>query len=212
MGNGNYQETHERILKSGLAAFLEEGFEKANLRRICKTAGVTTGAFYKHFEDKEALFSELVEPLANMIREAYAQGEQRGFAGHDEGEPVTPEQVRAALETKAAGTLATTAMLYSHRDIYELLVFRSYGTPYEHFLDWLVDEEDRTTLRALELIHGAEKARTVISKESLHIVNHAFYSALSENIVHAKSLEELNATTKVISTFFNSGWEKYRMP
>ena len=124
---------------------------------------------------------------------------------------MTPEQVRAALEAKAAGTLATTAMLYSHRDIYELLVFRSYGTPYEHFLDWLVDEEDRTTLRVLELIHGAEKARTVISKESLHIVNHAFYSALSENIIHAKSVEELNATTEVISTFFNAGWEKYRM-
>lgn len=152
MSNGNYQETHERILKSGLAAFLEEGFEKANLRRICKAAGVTTGAFYKHFKDKEALFSELVEPLASMIRKAYAQGEKRGFAGYDEGKPVTPEQVRAALEAKAAGTLATTAMLYSHRDIYELLVFRSYGTPYEHFLDWLVDEEDRTTLRVLELI------------------------------------------------------------
>ena len=141
MSNGNYQETHERILESGLAAFLEEGFEKANLRRICKAAGVTTGAFYKHFKDKEALFSELVEPLANMIRKAYAQGEERGFAGYDERKPVTPEQVRAALEAKAAGTLATTAMLYSHRDIYELLVFRSYGTPYEHFLDWLVDEE-----------------------------------------------------------------------
>ena len=189
MSNGNYQETHERILKSGLAAFLEEGFEKANLRRICKAAGVTTGAFYKHFEDKEALFTELVEPLANMIREAYAQGEERGFAGYDKGRPVSPEQVRSAL-----------------------VVFRSYGTPYEHFLDWLVDEEDRTTLRVLELIHGAEKARTVISKESLHIVNHAFYSALSENIVHAKSVEELNATTEVISTFFNSGWEKYRTP
>ena len=72
MSNGNYQETHERILKSGLAAFLEEGFEKTNLRRICKAAGVTTGAFYKHFKDKEALFSELVEPLASMIRKAYA--------------------------------------------------------------------------------------------------------------------------------------------
>ncbi len=52
MSNSSYQETHERILKSGLAAFLEEGFEKANLRRICKAAGVTTGAFYKHFKDK----------------------------------------------------------------------------------------------------------------------------------------------------------------
>ena len=57
MSNGNYQETHERILKSGLAAFLEEGFEKANLRRICKAAGVTTGAFYGYFSSKEAVVS-----------------------------------------------------------------------------------------------------------------------------------------------------------
>ena len=112
MSNGNYQETHERILKSGLAAFLEEGFEKANLRRICKAAGVTTGAFYKHFKDKEALFSELVEPLASMIRKAYAQGEKRGFAGYDEGKPVTPEQVRAAALDAIStleGTLADPA-------------------------------------------------------------------------------------------------------
>ena len=203
-------DTLEKIQQAAVEEFSEKGFLGASLRQIVKNAGVTTGAFYKHFKDKEALFSELVEPLASMIRKAYAQGEKRGFAGYDEGKPVTPEQVRAALEAKAAGTLATTAMLYSHRDIYELLVFRSYGTPYEHFLDWLVDEEDRTTLRVLELIHGAEKARTVISKESLHIVNHAFYSALSENIIHAKSVEELNATTEVISTFFNAGWEKYR--
>lgn len=212
MGNGNYEETHERILKSGLEAFLREGYEKANLRRICKAAGVTTGAFYKHFKDKEALFSELVEPLASTIRTFYAQGEERGFAEYEDGRPVTQKQVLESLELKARGTLETTVYLYSRRDLYELLVFRSYGTPYEGFLEELVAEENRTTFRMLELIHGAEKARSVISKEALHTMNHAFYSALSETIVHAESEEELRATTEVISTFFNAGWERYRMP
>ena len=154
MGNGNYEETHERILKSGLEAFLREGYEKANLRRICKAAGVTTGAFYKHFKDKEALFSELVEPLASTIRTFYAQGEERGFAEYEDGRPVTQKQVRESLELKARGTLETTVYLYSRRDLYELLVFRSYGTPYEGFLEELVAEEDRTTSRMLKLIHG----------------------------------------------------------
>ena len=57
MGNGDFDLTHKKILECGKKIFKEKGFEKANLREICAQAGVTTGAFYGHFEDKEALFS-----------------------------------------------------------------------------------------------------------------------------------------------------------
>ena len=55
MANGDYEATHKKILDCGKNIFKTQGFEKANLRAICKSAGVTTGAFYGHFEDKEAL-------------------------------------------------------------------------------------------------------------------------------------------------------------
>ena len=48
MANGDYDLTHKKILESGKKIFKEQGFEKANLRAICKEAGVTTGAFYGH--------------------------------------------------------------------------------------------------------------------------------------------------------------------
>ena len=210
MSNGNYQETHERILKSGLAAFSGRGVREGEPAQDLQGCRRDHRGVLQAFQRQGGALLGAGRAAGEHDSQSLRPRREARFRRYDEGKPVTPEQVRAALEAKAAGTLATTAMLYSHRDIYELLVFRSYGTPYEHFLDWLVDEEDRTTLRVLELIHGAEKARTVISKESLHIVNHAFYSALSENIIHAKSVEELNATTEVISTFFNAGWEKYR--
>ena len=35
-------------------------------RRICNSAGVTTGAFYFSFESKEALFKAILEPLVNQ--------------------------------------------------------------------------------------------------------------------------------------------------
>lgn len=212
MGNGNYEQTHEKLVKSGLEAFLKEGYEKANLRRICKAAGITTGAFYKHFEDKEALFSELVEPLARKIRQTYVLFETRGYEEYGDVRPLSRQRLASVLEMKEQGTLETSVFLYSHRDIYELLVFRSYGTPYEHFLDALIDAEDKNTFNILEMIHGKENALTIMTKESIHIVNQAFFKALSENVVHAKSKEELLATAKVISAFFNAGWERYRNP
>ncbi|HHK2054324.1 TPA: TetR/AcrR family transcriptional regulator, partial [Streptococcus pyogenes] len=59
-----YELTHKKIMDSGKANFLKDGYERANLRKICKDAGVTTGAFYRHFNDKEDLFISLVDPLA----------------------------------------------------------------------------------------------------------------------------------------------------
>ena len=79
MANGDYEATHKKILDCGKNIFKTQGFEKANLRAICKAAGVTTGAFYGHFEDKEALFSELVEPIVNQIQSSYAMYEDKSF-------------------------------------------------------------------------------------------------------------------------------------
>ena len=48
MSNGAYDITHKKILESGKELFLKNGYERTNLRELCKKAGVTTGAFYRH--------------------------------------------------------------------------------------------------------------------------------------------------------------------
>lgn len=49
--------THQNLLKCAKDHFLKYGFDKANIREICKSANVTNGAFYCNFKDKEAMFS-----------------------------------------------------------------------------------------------------------------------------------------------------------
>ena len=56
------KETREKLLASARQEFLEKGYMQASLRSICKNAGVTTGALYFFFQDKEDLFTQLVEP------------------------------------------------------------------------------------------------------------------------------------------------------
>lgn len=47
---------------------MEKGFQNASLRNIVKTAGVTTGAFYRDYSSKDALFAALVEPHAAQVK------------------------------------------------------------------------------------------------------------------------------------------------
>ena len=60
----NDKETRQKLLVSAKKEFMEKGYVKASLRNICKNAGVTTGALYFFFKDKEDLFGNLIrEPL-----------------------------------------------------------------------------------------------------------------------------------------------------
>ena len=59
-------ETKKKILDSAMAEFLEKGFMNASLRTIASNAGLTTGAMYRHFKDKDALFCALVDDAIDM--------------------------------------------------------------------------------------------------------------------------------------------------
>ena len=66
---GDELETREKLLKSALAEFSEKGYMKASLRKICADAGVTTGALYFFFRNKNDLFAAIVDhPLKELCR------------------------------------------------------------------------------------------------------------------------------------------------
>ncbi len=51
--------TRRRILEASLEIFSRQGFEKTSLTDIAREAGVTRGAIYWHFENKNELLCEL---------------------------------------------------------------------------------------------------------------------------------------------------------
>ena len=61
--NTEKESSRKEILKAARKEFLEKGYKGASLRSICKKAGVTTGAFYFQFENKEAVLKEILDPI-----------------------------------------------------------------------------------------------------------------------------------------------------
>lgn len=56
--------TRELLLEAAQVIFVRDGYEKAALEDIARTAGKTRGAIYSHFKDKEEIFITLVEKQA----------------------------------------------------------------------------------------------------------------------------------------------------
>lgn len=55
------EETRGKILEAAIRLFSNRGFNTASVDDICAEAGVSKGAFYHHFESKQALFLALLD-------------------------------------------------------------------------------------------------------------------------------------------------------
>ena len=202
MAVGTYEITHEKILESGKKLFLENGYERTNLRELCKGAGITTGAFYRHFEDKAALFSALVEPAVNGLRERYDAAEDRCFdyiSAHN----------MTDLWSVSVGTMVDFIdFIFDHFDEFKLLLHCSDGTKYVDFIDWMVEKEVQDTLKMYDVLDekGIEHKR--LSLKELHMLNHAYYACIFETVLHDYTKEEAIQTTHTLVEFFTAGWRK----
>lgn len=194
--------THENILKSGKINFLNDGYERANLRKICKDAGVTTGAFYRHFEDKEALFVALVEPLAKEILDLYTKFEEESFRSIDE------KHIKDLAEINIDGSIETAIYIFRKKDIFELLVYKAYGTKYDNFIEKLVKMEDLNRNKISKIVLKDNYKYINISEKSMHLLNHAYINALCEIIMHSDNIEEVKQNSEIVSRFFREGWKK----
>ena len=59
------------ILEAGKREFFAKGFQKASMRAFAASIGVTTGAIYRYYASKEAIFQALVAEPAEALYEWY---------------------------------------------------------------------------------------------------------------------------------------------
>jgi AcrR family transcriptional regulator len=62
-------EKQERVIRSAIAEFQENGFANAKVGNIAKKAEIAKGSIYQYFEDKEALFIDTVSWTVDHLQQ-----------------------------------------------------------------------------------------------------------------------------------------------
>ncbi|HGN6976436.1 TPA: TetR family transcriptional regulator [Neisseria gonorrhoeae] len=65
--------TKEHLMLAALETFYRKGIARTSLNEIAQTAGVTRGALYWHFKNKEDLFDALFQRICDDIENCIAQ-------------------------------------------------------------------------------------------------------------------------------------------
>lgn len=198
---GTDRETREKLLQSAKKEFLEKGYLKASLRKICADAGVTTGALYFFFKDKEALFGAIVEqPLQALL-----QLMQLHFA-----KDFVPETLKDYEHEEGDHDEFVTLLvhhLYSNYDAFLLILTKAQGTRYEHFVDRIVDITEKSYLTMAETMAAMQEGMKV-NQYMTHWLTHMHIDAFIHLLTH--ELDEKRALRQMrrIMDFFVQGFMK----
>ncbi len=200
---GEDKETKERLLESAKTEFAEKGYAKASLRKICAGAGVTTGALYFFFKDKEDLFTAIVGQPFDGLKEILIQhfaderdilkssdmSEMKGHidGGHDE--------------------IATVLIhhLYSNYDAFMLLLTRSQGSKYEGCVDEIVEMTDNVYSAMAENMAGMLPNMRV-NTYMRHWLTHMMIDAFIHLFTHERDERKALSNMRKILNFLVKGW------
>lgn len=199
---GNETETRERLLEVAKDEFLELGYEKASMRKICKKAGVTTGALYFFFKDKNDLFAALVKKVADEIKMIIIHHTEKEQAIYVEAK-TTPEALIA--DGIEQGREFVTYM-YANKDAFILLLSKANGSAYENFYDELVDLMEKNTLQFLDHISSESGKKNEINPYTMHWLAHLETSSFAQLLTHGLTLEEALIQAEVIAKYLTGGW------
>ena len=190
----------ERILSCAKEEFLENGFSEASLRSIAAKAGTTTGSIYSRFQNKEGLFSAIVEPAADAIVQMF-QKTQENFHAVD-----ADEQPKVMNEYVNNGMDEMLEFIYDNFEAFQLLLDASYGTKYHDFVERLVEIETEYTYKFMETIDFQQDPEHFITEEFIHIMTRAMFESMFEAVRHHMEKEKARKYLRMLEAYHYGGW------
>ncbi|CDD35476.1 transcriptional regulator TetR family [Roseburia sp. CAG:309] len=194
-------ETRQLLLQCAKKEFMEKGYSKASLRSICKEAGVTTGALYFFFQDKDDLFCSLVSDSLMRIMELIKEHQQ--FEENEAKEEILSRN--HDMESERILVEVLVHEMYQNRDEMLLLVNGAQGSSLENAVDRIIDEMDAHNLH-LARATCQELGIPMLEENLVHWMSHNQIDMFLYMLKHIETEEQALVFGRQAMTYLVTGW------
>lgn len=196
------EDTEKNILNTARKHFLKDGFSGASLRNIVKDAGLTTGAFYKYYPTKEALFDALTDPYIEHIYQIYDR------VVEDFEKLSAKEQTSNMSDTSGDGMDQMIDYIYEHYGNFRLLLKCGDSGKFETFIHNMVDREMRSSLEYVKKMKEDGIEIPIVGESLMHMIYTGFFSSIFQIIEHDIDKEIAKRNVHKLREFNTGGWER----
>ena len=190
--------THIKVMDAARDEFMKYGFEKASMRSIAQRCGMTAAGLYRHCENKEDLFDQLVAPAVQRIEKWREDHVSRYKDVLSKGKAVWQDSWVDMMREA----------VYPHMDEYYLLIVKSQGSKYGNYLDSMAERSLEEFWSYLPRIRNGHESVPEISRRELQMLVNAYIKALFDPVAHCYSREDALACLETVEAFFLPGWKK----
>ena len=192
----------EKIIACAKEEFLKKGYSDASLRTIAAKAGTTTGSIYSRFQDKEGLFSAIVEPAADHLVQRFLHI-QETFHGLEE-----EQQPKEMKHYVSSGMVEMIDYIYDHYDNFRLLLKCGDSGKFEDFIHNMVEREVEASQKYMKAMCDAGIEFPAVSKSLMHMIYTGFFSSVLQVIEHDMDRETAKKNVYQLREFQTGGWER----
>ena len=185
------------IIQAAYSEFLAYGFQKASLHKIAEKAGVTTGAIYTRYKNKDALFASLLQDFFETMKALFTPiAEEYEKIKHS----AQPEDILRAIN---AEELIDFELLTGHYDDCTLFFCRSDGSSVETVLHELMDQKAEQTVVFFFQVYGKEP-----NADAIRLLMGAQFGYFRQLLDKRLEEDKMLACLQAVLDFNNAGWRQ----
>ena len=185
----------DKIIKAAKSEFLEHGFREASLHKISARAGITTGALYTRYKNKDTLFCSLVEEMLVSMKEAAQPIYEKYCAVENQGDP------DLIIDTIKEEMQIYLQLMFEYYDECVLFFCKSGGSSLDRSLKQMMEAKARTTIIFLEQFSGKE-----FDKEGVELIMTEQFNIYRHILEKGYSKEKAFVCMETVQNFLEAGW------
>lgn len=194
------EELKSEILNVSKKEFLEHGYNKTTVRSIASSIGCTTGAIYRYYKDKSAIFDALVKEPTEMLLKQFKET-SLNISSYSED-----VQVKSVPEMSANEFDWMVDYIYDNYDVFRLICCASEGTKYENYIELLIEVEEESTNRFITTLKKSGMLKSNIDPLMSHILANTLFSGIFETVRHDLPRNIAMEQMHTLQQFYWGGW------
>lgn len=192
------------MIHAARAQFVRSGIKGARIEDITHASGLSKGAFYLHFDSKEALFAELVDAFSARM-EALVTERERAVHAWLRTHPLTTRQTEALFALEAKYDRAVLELIWSERDVFAVLSRGAQGTPFEGMLWELAEREVKRVVASFDSMKSAGACRDDVPSEVVGSLVVGTYLLIGQRLSRLSKKPDLGLWVEAIQQLIHQG-------
>ena len=186
----------KKIIKAAMDEFRENDFLKASLNKIAEKAGLTTGAVYTRYKNKDELFCSLVYPLLEEMQRRFSPLEK---SYNDVGDS---ENIGDILKVIRIERQIYVDILFTYYDECVLLFCRSTGSSVETQLNKWAKQKAVSTAEFIR-----QRAKKEIDTDLIELIMNEQFQFYRQVLQKGYDKEKTVRLMDSVEEFHESGWK-----